>query len=124
VIDPLQKLPSKVDHKRESIESWLRRFEEWAKDGYMVLALSEKDRATYGTAAMKLGKESGEIEYAAWVGFHLIGGKTEDDPVTVKIVKNRHRPMRGNIVDLVRDEDRPLWFKEEEFNRAEEEEAE
>jgi hypothetical protein len=123
VIDPLQKLPTRVDHKREALESWLRRFEDWAKDGYMVLALSEKDRATYGTAAMKLGKESGEIEYSAWVGIHLIGGKHEDDPVDVKIVKNRHRPMKGLVASLMRDEKRPLWFREEAFNRAEEDEG-
>jgi len=122
VIDPLQKLPTKVEHKRESLESWLRRFEDWAKDGYMVLALSEKDRATYGTATTKLGKESGEIEYSAWVGIHLVGGKTEHDPVSLVLKKNRHRPMKGHIVDLVRDEKRPLWFKEESFNRAIEEE--
>lgn len=124
VIDPLQKLPTRVDHKRESLEAWLRRFEEWAKDGYTVLALSEKDRATYGTAAMKLGKESGEIEYSAWVGIHLIGGKTEYDPVTVKIVKNRHRPTRGNIGNLIREDARPFWFKEEDYSRGEDEEEE
>jgi hypothetical protein len=121
VIDPLQKLPTRVDHKRESLESWLRRFEDWAKDGYMVLALSEKDRATYGTATSKLGKETGEVEYSAWFGFHMVGGKTEDDPVSIVVKKNRHRSEKGHVVDLVRDEKRPLWFNEQRWTRGDEE---
>lgn len=95
VVDSVQKLPTKIDQRRNGIDAWLLRFEQLKRRGYTVLLVSELN----GFGGYK---ETGEIEYTADLGLQLIGN---GDYVTVNCVANRHRKQVGEICNLERSTD-------------------
>jgi KaiC/GvpD/RAD55 family RecA-like ATPase len=102
VVDSLQKLPTSVDNRRSSLDVWVHRFERLKKQGHTVILISEKNRDQYGEATQRGFKETGEIEYSADFGFHLLPEKNMDTMSKVIIVKNRHRPHSGSVCYLER----------------------
>jgi KaiC/GvpD/RAD55 family RecA-like ATPase len=102
VVDSLQKLPTSVDNRRSSLDVWVHRFERLKKQGHTVILISEKNREQYGEATQRGFKETGEIEYSADFGFHLLPEKNMDTMSKVIIVKNRHRPHSGSVCFLER----------------------
>jgi KaiC/GvpD/RAD55 family RecA-like ATPase len=102
VVDSLQKLPTSVDNRRSSLDVWVHRFERLKKQGHTVILISEKNREQYGQATQRGFKETGEIEYSADFGFHLLPEKNMDTVSKVVIVKNRHRPHSGSVCFLER----------------------
>ena len=102
VVDSLQKLPTSVDNRRSSLDVWVHRFERLKKQGHTVILISEKNREQYGEATQRGFKETGEIEYSADFGFHLLPEKGMDTMSKVIIVKNRHRPHSGSVCYLER----------------------
>lgn len=119
VIDSLQTLPTSIKYKKEGLDSWINRFKQLTKKKVVVIGISEQNRANYGEARMAGFKGSGDIEYAGSCCIQLLKAEDaddEDDPTQVHIVKNRHGPKKGHIIDLVRDEDKVFWMKEEEID--------
>jgi hypothetical protein len=58
-------------------------------------------------------KNSGDIEYKAWVGVQLQGDENAPElPLRLHIVKNRVRPERGYICQLSRVRKAPFFFRE------------
>lgn len=109
IIDSVQKLPGSVEFRRQGIDRWVHRLEALKKRGYSVLLVSEVGRAFYGDEAyVGAFKESGEIEYSADMGAHLIPESGE--LVSLNIVANRHRKHKGVASMLQRKHD--WWFKE------------
>jgi hypothetical protein len=109
VIDSIQKLPGSVEYRRSSLDRWIHRLEALKKRGYYVLLVSEISRGNYGSEAyIGAYKESGEIEYSADMGVHLLDGGGLG--VNAVIVKNRHRPFRGPVALLQRKND---WYLKE-----------
>ena len=102
IVDSLQKLPTSVEHRRTSLDSWVHRLEALKKKGHRILIISEKNREEYGKASQRGFKETGEIEYSADFGFHLVSDKYDPSTFGIFIVKNRHRPITGRICSLVR----------------------
>lgn len=104
VVDSLQKLPVSIEHRRTSLDSWVHRFERLKKDGHCVLLISEKNREEYGKATQRGFKETGEVEYSADFGAHLLPLGTDDmSQLKLVAVKNRHRPRLGYVCQLERD---------------------
>ena len=114
-VDSLQTLPTSVKYRKEGLDGWLSRFKNLTKEGVMVLAVSEQNRAHYGEATMGGFKGSGDIEYAGSLCIQLLqpDDSDEEDPVEVHIVKNRHGPKKGHVINLVRDKERAFWLNEE-----------
>jgi hypothetical protein len=115
VVDSIQTLPTKELYRRTSLDHWIVKLKQLVHQGYTVLLVSEKSRAEYGHASLKAFKESGEIEYAASFAAQLISsedGDPRDAPVEFHIVKNRHRPDKGHIATLWRDDKKSFWFTE------------
>lgn len=110
VIDSFQSLPSSVEHKKESLDKWMYKCEQLALRGYSVLLVSETNRENYTKASMSSFKETGSIEYKAHVGIQLLSTKGDDDTLKVHIVKNRHYPYKGHLLDLTRVNH--WWFRE------------
>lgn len=102
VVDSLQKLPTNAEHRRVSLDLWVHRFERLKKKGHTVILISEKNREEYGQASQRGFKETGEIEYSADFGFHLLQDKQLHSMARVVVVKNRHRPVVGSICELER----------------------
>lgn len=102
VADSLQKLPTMVEHRRASLDVWVHRFERLKKEGHTVVLISEKNREEYGSASQRGFKETGEIEYSADFGFHLLQEKQMSTMSKVVIVKNRHRAFSGSVCYLER----------------------
>lgn len=102
VVDSLQKLPTNAEHRRVSLDLWVHRFERLKKQGHTVVLISEKNREEYGQASQRGFKETGEIEYSADLGFHLVQEKGFPNMSQLVIVKNRHRPVLGSICALER----------------------
>lgn len=116
-IDSVQTLPLGVRFAKETLDNWIRRFKEIAQKGFPVFCISEKQRAEYGQANLNGFKGSGDIEYAATVGAHLLGYEDNDDEnnlVKFVIVKSRHSKRKGHVFDLERDEKRTFWWVETE----------
>lgn len=110
IIDSLQKLPSSVEYRRESLDRWIHRLEMLKKRGYHVLLVSEIPRSMYDNEpSIGAYKETGEIEYAADLGLQLLSD-TDDGPVRAFIVKNRHHPKKGYVCSLQRV--RSWWWEE------------
>lgn len=115
VIDSVQKLPSSVEFRRNSIDKWILKLEALKKRGYDVLVLSEKNRASYGSATLSAFKESSEIEYTADTGIQLLEGS---GVIELHVVKNRHHPEKGHVADLTRT--KGFWFAENDVDESEE----
>lgn len=112
VVDSVQKVASSVTYRRESLESWVHRFEALKKYSHHILLVSEKNRSTYGDPSLKGYKETGELEYAADTAFDMIKPDEQDSSrVDLFITKNRHYPKRGYITTLKRHNS--WWFIEE-----------
>lgn len=87
VIDSLQKLPMRMENRRDGIDGWLRAIEK-VRDEHrvVVLAISELGRnkdARDGYRATAAGfKESGGIEYTAdlTLGLNRVDDKDPDEP--------------------------------------------
>lgn len=105
IVDSLQSLPTDAKHPRTSLDRWLKHFEGLVRQGYIVLALSEKARSTYGEAKLTGFKESGEIEYKAWVGAQMFEDEDKSGLIHFHLVKNRHRPRKGWVTCLEREDD-------------------
>lgn len=108
VVDSLQTLPARVEHRRAGIDRWLMRFKELQAKQPVVL-VSELRRTNYGQVSQAAYKETGEIEYAGTFCLQLVG-----DPACpeVHVVKNRYGPERGFLVELERDRELVWWFRE------------
>lgn len=102
VVDSLQKLPiSGKDSRAVGLGAWVHRLERLKKKGHTILLISEKNREEYGSATQRGFKETGEVEYSADFGFHLLPEKGL--PLSnLIVVKNRHRPVLGSICALER----------------------
>lgn len=113
VVDSLQALPTSLRFKKESIDAWIGQFKDLTKRGYVVLAVSEINRAGYGETNMKGFKGSGDIEYGGTMCAQLIQAEDDNSLLEVHIVKNRHGVKKGHAVNLERDEKKIFWFNEE-----------
>lgn len=115
VMDSLQTLPTSIKYKKESLDSWLNRFKQLSKKGFIIVCVSEQNRAHYGEAQMGGFKGSGDIEYTGSLCMQLLQDEDADseDPVEVHVVKNRHGKKKGHIIDLERDTKKEFWFNEE-----------
>lgn len=120
VVDSLQTLPVGVRFAKESLDNWIRRFKEIARQGYGVLCVSEKQRSEYGEANLNGFKGSGDIEYGVTVGLQLLAYEDDDDLMKCVLVKGRHSKKKGHIVDLERDKKKIFWFNEAEPTEPEE----
>lgn len=104
VVDSVQKLPGSVTHRRESLDKWVHKLEYLKKRGYHVIIVSEVPRSQYNQDAyIGAYKESGEIEYSADTGIQLLSAT--DNMIEVHIVKNRHRPTKGFVTMLRREQE-------------------
>jgi len=112
VVDSLQSLPTSTKHELQSYKQWLLKFERLAKQGYYVVLVSEKPRASYGHVDLA-GFKSFAVEYKAWIGIQLLGDSDDRGaPLELHVVKNRFRAANGHVCDLIRDTDRVFWFRE------------
>lgn len=93
VVDSLQALPVKMEERRSGIDGWLQRFERLKEDGHATILISEVN-------ALGGYKESGDIVYKVDFGMTL---QWQDRDVVASIVANRHRPYRGPLCTLVRE---------------------
>jgi hypothetical protein len=101
VVDHLQRLPSSLEFRKASLDSWVHRLDALKKRGYTVLLVSEVGRQHYNSeASISSYKESGEIEYSVDTGLQLIPGPAR--AVEVHVVKNRHREHVGLTSILTR----------------------
>lgn len=118
LVDSLQALASD-DSAYHVLRKWLGVFEGLARRGFVVLALSEKSRGTYGRATTS-GFADVRAEYKAWFGVQLLRDRDDEDLIHLYAVKNRHRKFRGHVLDLYREDG---WrFREEPVREEEEEE--
>ena len=102
IIDSIQKVPTKSNQRRESLDTWIHRFEEIKKSGHTVILLSELNKQSYDNPNLAAYKETGEVEYAADIGIQLRECRETDDLVECRLVKDRPRPYKGNICYLRR----------------------
>lgn len=102
VLDSLQKLPSDVHVKRETMEEWLARLDRLKHQGHIVIVVSQLNR---GAGEYK---GTNDIEHTADFGIKL--DSHEDNPLmsNVWIEKNRHSLARGWFSTLRR-ENSWLW---------------
>jgi len=113
VIDSIQTLPVLTKWSKESMDDWLRRFKGLIQIGYTLLLVSEKARSQYGQAELGGYKGTGDIEYSGTLCAHVLADEDDDSVIRFIIVKNRHGPMKGHVVNLLRDDEKVFWFKEE-----------
>lgn len=117
VVDSIQALPVYMKDRRASLDSWLVRFKEIARQGFPMILVSEKAREFYGAATLAGYKETGGIEYAGNVCIQLVGepGRV-NEPIDIYIVKNRSVAGRGTglVSSVIRNE--RGWFEECEDN--------
>ena len=101
VVDSVQKLPVSDRYQREGLDRWVHRLETVKKQGYTMLMVSEVPKSYYGAINPSLGanKASGEIEFSADTGFHLL---KHPDGVELHVVANRHGPYVGRVSVLRR----------------------
>lgn len=110
ILDSLQKAPVSAEFRREGLEKWVYRLESLKRRGYAVLAISEVGRTSYnGVPQLNAYKETGSIEYSADIGIQLAPGGS-GNRIEAHVVKNRHRPHLGLIVELERA--KGWWFRE------------
>lgn len=111
VVDSIQKVAKGLTYRRESLESWVHRFEGLKQFGHHVILVSEKNRAHYSDPSMSGYKETGEIEYAADTALDLILPDEQDSSrVDVHVVKNRHYKFHGHLTTLQRHNS--YWYKD------------
>lgn len=109
VIDSFQSIPTRAAQRRTDLDGWLGRFEALKKEGHSLLLISEMNRAEYEKVSMKGFKETGEIEYKSDVAIEMVGDSNAPE---LHIVKNRHAQFKGLVSQLLRDEEKEIWFKE------------
>lgn len=104
VVDSLQKLPSDVHVKRETMEGWLATLDRFKQDGHIIIVLSQLNR---GEGSYK---GTNDIEHTADFGIKLDTDPDYPNTTDVYIEKNRHGKAHGHICQLYREND---WlFKE------------
>ena len=110
VVDSVQKLPVSDRFQREGLDRWVHRLETVKKSGYNMLMVSEVPKSYYGArdAAIGANKASGEIEFSADTGFHLL---KHPDGVELHVVANRHGPYVGRV-SVLRRTHGGFWFEE------------
>jgi hypothetical protein len=113
IVDSIQTLPVNFKYSKEAMDNWLRRFKLLSQRGYAMLLISEKSRAQYGSAELGGYKGTGDIEYSGTLCAHVLADDDNDDLLKFIIVKNRHGPRKGHIVNLIRDSEKTFWFAEE-----------
>jgi hypothetical protein len=104
IVDSFQKLPARINHKRESLEDWLHKFEEIKKCGISIIILSEVDKASYKTGrspSMGDYKETGEVEYSVDTGLQLRESRYSKELIELWIVKCRARPTPSGRLELL-----------------------
>jgi len=104
VVDSLQKLPSDVHVKRETMEDWLQRLDKLKQQGHAIIVVSQLNRSDGNY------KGTNDIEHTADFGIKL--DSSPDDPTVsdVYIEKNRHGPKQGYICALRRHN---VWLMKE-----------
>jgi hypothetical protein len=113
VVDSMQTLPTNLLHRRSSLDKWLVDFKQIVKRGYPMFIVSEVGRGSYGKVYMESFKETGELEYAGSLCARMTGDIEDDEePIEFHILKNRHGPKHGHIINLERDSKRDWLFKE------------
>jgi len=110
VVDSVQKLPVSDRFQREGLDRWVHRLEAVKKSGYNMLMVSEVPKSYYGARDASIGanKASGEIEFSADTGFHLL---KHPDGVELHVVANRHGPYVGRV-SVLRRTHGGWWFEE------------
>lgn len=98
VVDIFQALPVSQEFERQGLAHWIHRLAALRRRGYHVLIVSEVSRAFYGTVGLGSFKGSGEIEYTADLGLQMV--PAGDRGATISVVKNRHSPVRGELITL------------------------
>lgn len=108
VVDSLQTVPCDaadlLETKREQVEAVVLTLDGYARDGAIVLAISEMSRAGYRTgardkdiSALSAGAESRKVEFAAHLLLGLRPVKGEQGIVDVEIAKNRLGPGKPDL---------------------------
>lgn len=96
VVDSLQKLPSDVNLKRETMENWLAKLDRLKQKGHTVVIISQLNRSEGNY------KGTNDIEHTA--DFGVVLENPMDNPMLsdVYIEKNRHGMKRGFLCQLRR----------------------
>ena len=103
-VDSLQKLPSNIHLKRESIEEWLSRLDRLKQDGHIIIVVSQLNRGEGNY------KGTNDIEHTADVGLKM---DADEDNVSISnlyIEKNRHGEYLGILCQLRREN---IWLMKE-----------
>lgn len=110
VVDSVQKLPVTDRFAREGLDRWVHKLEAVKKAGYTMLMVSEVPKSFYGALNPSFGanKGSGEIEFSADTGFHLL---KHPDGTELHVVANRHGPYVGRV-SVLRRTHGGWWFTE------------
>ena len=97
VLDSLQKLPSDVHYKRETMEEWLAKLDRLKMHGHHIIVVSQLNRASGDY------KGTNDIEHTADFGIKLDPHNTNPMWSNVYIEKNRHGLGRGFLCTLMRE---------------------
>jgi len=84
VIDSLQKLPSDIHVKRETMEDWLQRLDKLKQQGHSIIIISQLNRAEGNY------KGTNDIEHTADFAIKLDSSPEDPNTSEVYITKNRH----------------------------------
>ncbi len=97
IIDSLQKLPSNVHTKRESLEEWLAKLDSLKHEGHTIVVVSQLNREEGSY------KGTNDIEHTADFGIKMESNSSNVSFSNVYIEKNRHGPQMGFVCQLRRE---------------------
>lgn len=104
IIDSLQKLPTDVHVKRETMEDWLQRLDKLKQQGHIIIIVSQLNRSEGNY------KGTNDIEHTADFGVKLESSAEDPGVSDVWIEKNRHGPKLGYLCTLKREN---VWLMRE-----------
>ena len=97
VLDSIQKIPSDVHVKRETMEEWLAKLDRLKQDGHIVIVVSQLNRGEGNY------KGTNDIEHTADFGIKLDPHDSNPLWSNIYIEKNRHGIHRGFLCTLKRE---------------------
>lgn len=96
IVDSLQKLPSDVHVKRETMEDWLQRLDKLKQQGHIIIIVSQLNRSEGNY------KGTNDIEHTADFGIKLDCDAEDPSVSDVYIEKNRHGKNQGWLCQIRR----------------------